>query len=108
MSLENLHKWAFFYFSPAFSPEQNTVINRNQAGTCEMITVGFDPSAKTDGSVIELVLQLKAEGVQFIELCGGFGPTWTTKINEALNYEIPVGAVMYGPEFRQPLFEILQ
>ena len=50
---------------------------------------------------------MKAEGVQFIELCGGFGPTWTTKINEALDFAIPVGAVMYGPEFRKQLFEIM-
>ncbi|SMH68051.1 conserved hypothetical protein [Latilactobacillus curvatus] len=107
MALANLHKWAFFYFSPDFSPEQNTVINRNPMGTCEMITVGFDPRAKEDGSIIEVAKQLKAEGVQFIELCGGFGPTWMTKINEALDFAIPVGAVMYGPEFRKQLFEIM-
>ncbi|WP_426386116.1 DUF6506 family protein [Latilactobacillus curvatus] len=38
---------------------------------------------------------------------GGFGPTWTTKINEALDFAIRVGAVMYGPEFRKQLFEIM-
>ncbi|MFP6537384.1 MULTISPECIES: DUF6506 family protein [Latilactobacillus] len=36
-----------------------------------MITVGFDPRAKEDGSIIEVAKQLKAEGIQFIELCGG-------------------------------------
>lgn len=107
MALEKLHKWAFFYFSPDFSPEENTVINKNKAGSCEFITVGFDPKAKEDGSIIEVAKQLKAEGVQFIELCGGFGPTWTTKINEALDFEIPVGAVTYGPEFRMQLFNIM-
>lgn len=105
MALENLHKWAFFYFSPDFSPEKNTVINRNVAGTCEMITVGFDPSAKTDGSIFEVAKQLKEEGVQFIELCGGFGPTWTAKISEVI--DIPIGSVMYGPEFRKPLYDIM-
>ncbi|GKQ43377.1 hypothetical protein RD055328_13000 [Companilactobacillus sp. RD055328] len=107
MALENLHKWAFLYFSPDFSPENNTVINRNIAGNCEFITIGFDPKAKTDGTIIETAKKLRNEGVQFIELCGGFGPTWTTKINEALDFEIPVGAVTYGPEFRQQLFNIM-
>jgi len=107
MTLENLNKWAFFYFSPEFSPKENTVINRNAMGTCEMITIGFDPSAKQDGSIIEMAKKLKTEGVQFIELCGGFGPTWVTKINEALDYEIPVGTVTYGPEFRKQLYDIM-
>jgi len=51
--------------------------------------------------------KLKMEGVQFIELCGGFGPTWVTKINEALDFEIPVGTVTYGPEFRKQLYDIM-
>lgn len=70
--------------------------------------MGFDPKAKEDGSIIETAKKLRSEGVQFIELCGGFGPTWTTKINEALNFEIPVGAVTYGPEFRMQLFDIMK
>ncbi|MGX7245721.1 DUF6506 family protein [Enterococcus quebecensis] len=101
--MKNLNKWAFFYFSP----EQNTVINKNELGSCTFITVGFDPKAKEDGSVIEVAKKLKAEGVQMIELCGGFGPSWVTKICEALSYEIPVGTVSYGPEFRQQLLNIM-
>lgn len=106
--MNNLNTWAFFYFSPDFSPEQNTVINRNELGTCMFITVGFDPKAKEDGRIIEVAKQLKEDGVQMIELCGGFGPTWVTKICEALCYEIPVGSVTYGPEFRQPLLDIMR
>lgn len=107
MALENLHKWAFFYFSPNFSPEKNTNVSTNADESCSIILVGFDPSAKEDNSIIDMAIKLKDEGVQFIELCGGFGPTWVTKINEALNYEIPVGSVMYGPEFRKTLYDIM-
>ncbi|WP_407078827.1 DUF6506 family protein [Xenorhabdus szentirmaii] len=70
--------------------------------------MGFDPSAKNDGTVIHWAKKLKDENVQFIELCGGFGPAWITKINEALDYQIPVGGVLYGPEFRNQLYNIMK
>jgi hypothetical protein len=38
------------------------------------------------------------EGVQLIELCGGFSPVWAGKIIEAIEYAVPVGVVGYGPE----------
>jgi hypothetical protein len=38
------------------------------------------------------------DGVQLLELCGGFGPVWTGKIIEAVDGKIPVGSVGYGPE----------
>jgi hypothetical protein len=42
--------------------------------------------------------QLVKEGVQLIELCGGFGPKWTAQVQEAIGHVVPVGAVGYGPE----------
>lgn len=41
---------------------------------------------------------LVAQGVQLIELCGGFGPVWTAKVIESVNGAVPVGSVAYGPE----------
>ncbi|MEO6026063.1 MAG: DUF6506 family protein [Candidatus Binatia bacterium] len=38
------------------------------------------------------------QGVQLIELCGGFGPIWTAKVIEAIDGKVPVGSVAYGPE----------
>jgi len=104
----NLKKWAFFYISPHFSPEKNTVINENNTGDCILITVGFGPEAKKDNTIIQTALSLKKQGVQVIELCGGFGPEWITKISHALNNEIPVGGVMYGPEYREKLLHIMK
>ena len=42
--------------------------------------------------------QMVAEGIQLIELCGGFSPVWAGKIIEAIDYAIPVGVVAYGHE----------
>lgn len=47
---------------------------------------------------IEVAKEMVANGIQLIELCGGFSPVWAGKIIEAINYAVPVGVVAYGPE----------
>lgn len=42
--------------------------------------------------------EMVGEGIQLIELCGGFSPVWAGKIIEAIDYAVPVGVVAYGPE----------
>lgn len=65
-----------------------------RSASFEMIAVGVPCAA--DG--VEVARALVAEGVELLELCGGFGPVWTGKIIEAVGGRIPVGAVGYGPE----------
>ncbi|EOL43340.1 DUF6506 family protein [Enterococcus caccae] len=81
-----MKKMVAFYFSAEFSPEKNTVFNRNETGICIFIAVGFAPKDKAGERIIEVARQLKEEGVQIIELCGGFGPIGGIKICEALNW----------------------
>jgi hypothetical protein len=57
--------------------------------------------------VIEVAKELVAEGVQMIELCGGFGPIWIAKVSEAIQGAVPIGGVFYGPEARKPILKIL-
>jgi predicted polyphosphate/ATP-dependent NAD kinase len=40
--------------------------------------------------------KLVAEGVELIELCGGFGGAGFGAVVSAVNGQIPVGAVFYG------------
>lgn len=47
---------------------------------------------------VAVAQQMVSEGIQLIELCGGFSPVWAGKIIEAINYAVPVGVVAYGPE----------
>ncbi|MDX1451953.1 MAG: DUF6506 family protein [Oleiphilaceae bacterium] len=47
---------------------------------------------------IEVAKKMVEEGIQLIELCGGFSPVWAGKIIEAIDYAVPVGVVAYGPE----------
>ena len=101
MSLKYL---AFIYLSPGFSPDKNTL--ETNSSTCRFKAVGIDVFQKEQ--VIEVAKKLVSEGVQTIEICGGFGPYWVTKISEAIENKIPVGTVMYGPEFRKPLFDVMK
>lgn len=70
--------------------------------TFEMIAVGVtSPSEGPD-----IARGLVDEGVQLIELCGGFGPLWTSKIIDAIGARVPVGSVSYGPEAIEGLHAI--
>ena len=67
-------------------------------------TVGIDRLRKEE--VLDIAKELVANGVQIIELCGGFGPIWIAKVTEAIKGKIPVGGVFYGPECRQKLVDL--
>ena len=55
---------------------------------------------------IEAAKEMVAEGIQLIELCGGFSPVWAGKIIEAIEYAVPVGVVSYGPESINSMFHL--
>ena len=97
-----LKYWAYIYLSPDFEENANTV--ETSSPLCRFKSVGVDFNQKE--KVIPISKKLVEEGVQLIELCGGFGPTWIAKVSEATNGAVPVGGVMYGPEARKPLLEI--
>lgn len=63
-------------------------------GRMKTIVVGVSKPEQGPAVAQELV----AEGVQLIELCGGFGPLWTARVIEAVERRVPVGSVAYGPE----------
>ncbi|MBL8021054.1 MAG: hypothetical protein JNM27_15390 [Leptospirales bacterium] len=55
---------------------------------------------------IEAAKQMVQEGIQLIELCGGFSPVWAGKIIEAIDYKVPVGVVAYGPESIDSMYRL--
>jgi Family of unknown function (DUF6506) len=55
---------------------------------------------------IAVAQEMVAEGIQLIELCGGFSPVWAGKIIEAIKYAVPVGVVGYGPESIESMLEL--
>ena len=98
-----LRYWAYIFLSPGFEAKQHTSTMESKECRCKV--VGIDMSKKEQ--VVDIAKQLVSEGVQLIELCGGFGPYWITKVSEAINNAVPIGGVFYGPEARKPMLEIL-
>ena len=100
----NFKSFGYIFLTPGFSPDTNTVVTTKDGHT--FTAVGIDMEHKE--KVIDVARQLVEDGSQIIELCGGFGPEWITKVQEALGMEVPVGGVYYGPEWRQKLLDILK
>ena len=55
---------------------------------------------------VEVAKQMVKDGIQLIELCGGFSPVWAGKIIEAIDYAVPVGVVAYGPESIDAMYKL--
>lgn len=61
---------------------------------------------KHPSQALDVAKEMVAEGIQLIELCGGFSPVWTGRVIEAINYAVPVGVVSYGPEAIEPMHNL--
>ena len=81
-------KWAFIYTldSPSDPIRTDTIGTL----TCVGIPTVADAPA--------VACRLLDEGVELIELCGGFGGAGLSAVVEAVNGRVPVGAVFYGVE----------
>ncbi|TJZ54393.1 hypothetical protein FCH28_14750 [Streptomyces piniterrae] len=87
-----LTHWGFIYTAAGSS--EGGDVSVVDTGKCRTVLVGV---AKPEEGV-EVARRLVGEGVQLIELCGGFGPVWAGRIIEAIDGAVPVGTVGYGPE----------
>ncbi|AFU02945.1 DUF6506 family protein [Nocardia brasiliensis] len=87
-----LTHWGFIYTAAGSAAGgQDSVMD---TGECRTVLVGV----ATPEEGIEVARRLVRDGVQLIELCGGFGPVWAGRIIEAIDGAVPVGTVGYGPE----------
>lgn len=82
--------WAFIFEAPQTDPRTDRmVIERGGLRT----TVVAVPE---QSAVTRVAADLVEDGVQFIELCGGFEPIWAGKVIEATGGRVPVGTVGYA------------
>jgi Family of unknown function (DUF6506) len=87
-----LQKFGFIVTGPQLDPIHHR--QRMQSPAFEMISVGVS----SPGEGVAVAQQMVADGIQLIELCGGFGPAWTARVQDAIQHRVPVGSVSYGPE----------
>ncbi|MFJ2280719.1 DUF6506 family protein [Pseudomonas sp. NPDC087803] len=82
--------WAFIFEAPETNPETDRfVIDR--AGRRNTIV-----AVPEQHDAVQVAVDLVKDGVQFIELCGGFESVWVGKIIEATGGTIPVGNVGFS------------
>jgi len=79
-------KWAFIYTLDDSSTEPRMDVIGS------LVCVGV-PSVAHASAVAR---QLVADGVEFIELCGGFGGAGLGSVIAAVENRVPVGAVFFG------------
>jgi len=97
-----LTKFGFIVTGAKLSPLENRMEMKSPAFT--MIAVGVERPEEG----IEVAREMVEQGVQLIELCGGFGPLWTAKIIDSIGRKVPVGSVGYGPESIDQLHELFK
>ena len=81
-------KWAFIYTLDDPSAERR--IDRIGSLVCVGIPRVSDAP--------DMARQLVADGVELIELCGGFGGAGLGSVISAVDNRVPVGAVFFGVE----------
>lgn len=82
--------WAFIFEAPETDPKKDRFVIDRGGMRNTVIAVPEQADA------VQVAVELVKEGVQFIELCGGFEPLWTGKIIEATGGNIPVGSVGFS------------
>ncbi len=97
-----LSKFGFIVTGSGLDPDTNRMSMKSDS--FEMIAVGVENASEG----VSVAQDMVANGIELIELCGGFGPIWTSKIIEAINGKIPVGSVGYGPESIDQMYHLFK
>ena len=85
-------KCAFIVILPEADSRMDMVTIEKAAVWQTMVGVkDFDDAVNTARSLVE-------DGVELIEVCGGFGPVSVARIIEAVGDKVPVGSVSFGVE----------
>lgn len=88
----SLTRFGFLVTGAGLDPARDRTELRSEQ--FHMTVIGMSAAEDGPAAAAELV----RDGVQLIELCGGFGPVHTAAIIAAIDHRVPVGSVAYGPE----------
>lgn len=97
------NNFVYIFLGPELDPKVNRSVVKTENFTFTAVGIDFHHKEQ----VLEVAKEAVASGAQIIELCGGFGPLWIAKVTDAINGQVPVGSVAYGPEARKPLIDLL-
>lgn len=97
-----LRNYGFIVKAPQYLPSKHTAVL--ESPVFRTIVVGVDSL----DAACEAAKALVAEGVQLIELCGGFDEQESRAVIAAIQGAVPVGCIAYFPEEAHKLEQFLQ
>lgn len=84
-----ISRYAFLVKGPGYFPAEHTAEIRSQEFSTKVVGVSDFHAA------LPTVQQLIADGVQLIELCGGFTEVEAEELRRKTGRKIPIGAIKY-------------
>lgn len=84
-----LTRYAFIVKGPGYAPERHVADFQSELFRTRIVGVSDLASA------IDVARRLVDEGIQLIELCGGFRESEAREVREGIGNAIPVGVVLY-------------
>ncbi len=84
--------WAYLYGQPGADPLADRFVIERGGQRTTLVPVPDESAAA------EIAVELIAEGVELLELCGGFSLTEAARVVEAVGGRVPVGHVNFGLE----------
>lgn len=97
----SLHRYAFIFKAPGYQPELHRQQLDSELFRATIIGVSDITQA------IAVARQLVAQGIQLLELCGGFDASDVEQLIATLPKEVPVGHVRFLPEQQARLQKLL-
>ena len=89
MSAEGKLKAAFLFIAPDVNPDQHK--SWVKTPQVELLAI----AAKDYNEATQVAKDLVEQGIQAIELCGGFGQVGVARVVNAVEGKIPVGVVRF-------------
>ncbi len=86
----HLTNYAFMVIGPGLTPEANTTTTSSPLFKATVVGV------ETVDQACDAAKELVKNGVQMIELCGGFDGEAVQKVIDAIGGQVPVGAAAYS------------
>jgi len=97
----SLSHYAFLILAPGYSPKNQRTLLDNSLFKAEILGVSsLSEAIKTADALI-------GEGVQLIELCGGFDAADVAKLIAELNTDTPIGHVNFSDLENKKLVKLL-
>lgn len=94
--------WMFVFVTSGCAEQTHSATMQTPAGAMHVVGV-----SSHDAACAAAARAAAAGEVDFIELCGDFGPEGCEQVLEAIDHRVPVGYVTYFPDEMEKLLRVV-